>query len=72
MTAPSPPPIAPTAAAKFDVGDEVRTISDTTSGVHYTHSEPVYGIVVLVSHDADGCYYRIQAADCGRKVTQSQ
>ena len=62
----------PIVVAKFNIGDKVPTIADTTLGVHYTHSEPVYGIVALVSHDADGFYYRIQAPDCGRKVTQSQ
>ena len=66
-----PPPQVPVATAKFQLGDQVRTIPDTTTGVHFSHSESVYSMVVLVSPDADGFWYRVQANDCGRKVTQA-
>jgi len=66
-----PPPAAITAAANFNIGDLVRTIPDTTPGVHPSHSVAVYGSVISVSHAADGYWYRVQANDCGRKVTQA-
>ena len=66
-----PPPQMPVATAKFQLGDQVRTIPDTTPGVHSSHSESVYGIVVLVAPASDGFWYRVQANDCGRKVTQA-
>jgi len=49
----------------------VRTIPDTKPGIHFSHLEAVYGSVIFVSHAADGYWYRVQANDCGRKVTQA-
>ena len=58
-----PPPLAAiTAAANFNIGDLVRTIPDTTPGVHPSHSVAVYGRVVLVESQADGFWYKVQSS----------
>ena len=63
-------PVATTAIAKFKNWDPVRTIPETATGVHFSHSESVYGHIVLVEPRADGYWYRVQASDDGRKITQ--
>ena len=66
---PTPPP-AITAAAKFQDFDQVRTIPDTTPGVDFSHSEAVYGRIVHVEPQTDGFWYKVQASEDGRKITQ--
>jgi len=49
-------------AAIFNIGDFVRTIPDTTPGVHPSQSVAVYGRVVLVESQADGFWYKVQSS----------
>ena len=48
----------------------MRTISETATGVYFSHSGSVYGHIILVEHRADGYWYKIQASDCGREISQ--
>ena len=61
--------MAPVVAAKFQRWTEVRTIPDSSPGLHPSHAETVFGRVVDCQ-EGDGIWeYRIQATDDGRQVT---
>jgi len=64
-----PPPVAPVVAAKFQRWDKVRSIPDSSPGLHPSHAETVFGRVVDCQV-GDGIWeYRIQATDEGRQIT---
>ena len=61
--------MAPVVAAKFQRWDQVRTIPDSSRGVHPSHAEAIFGRVVNCQ-EGDGLWeYKIQATDEGRQVT---
>ena len=69
VAAARPPPVAPVVAAKFKRWDQVRTIPDSSQGVHPSHAEAVFGRVVDCQ-EGDGIWeYRIQVTDEGRQIT---
>ena len=61
-----PPPPEPTYDALFAVGAQVQTDPDSTSGIHPSQAEVVYGVITMIESRGGSWWYQVRANNDGR------